>query len=215
MRDKRPRRGHGGGDKVRYPLRILLVDDHPTVRFGLKHLLASVAEVVGEAENANDAVRLARELHPELVLLDLRLGGDSGIEVCREVKALPDAPRVLVFTAHASVEDVAGATLAGADGYLHKGVEGEELLSAIERTLVGERVWLLPVRNEEEVATHLMETSGGARLTPKEKEVFALVLKRRTNPEIAEELYISLYTVKNHVSSILRKIGLKSRREIS
>ncbi|MCA1715526.1 MAG: response regulator transcription factor [Actinobacteria bacterium] len=197
-------------------MRILLVDDHPTVLFGLRHLLGSAGfEVAGEAGNAAEAVRLAEELHPDLVLLDLRLGGDSGIEACREMKALMHAPRVLVFTAHASVEDVAGATLAGADGYLHKGVAGEELLDAIRRTHAGGRVWLLPAENEEEAATRIQEASDEARLTPKEKEVFALVLKRRTNAEIAGELYISLYTVKNHVSSILRKLGLKSRREIS
>jgi DNA-binding NarL/FixJ family response regulator len=198
-------------------VRILLVDDHPTVRFGLKHLLASTdwAEVVGEAENATDAVWLVQDLRPDLVLLDLRLGKDSGIEVCREIKALPGAPRVLVFTAHASVEDIAGATLAGADGYLHKGVAGDKILDAVRRTHAGQRVWLLPAENEDEAADRIRETSGEARLTPKEKEVFALVLKRRTNPEIADELYISLYTVKNHVSSILRKLGLKSRREIS
>jgi DNA-binding NarL/FixJ family response regulator len=198
-------------------LRILLVDDHPTVRFGLKHLLASAGfEIVGEAGNADDAVRLVEDLVPELVLLDLRLGEGSGIEVCREIKALSDSsPRVLVFTAHASVEDVAGATLAGADGYLHKGVEGKKLLDAVRRTHAGQRVWLLPVENEEEAADLARETSGKARLTPKEREVFALVLKRRTNSEIASELYISLYTVKNYVSSILRKLGLKSRREIS
>jgi two-component system response regulator DevR len=196
-------------------LRILLVDDHPTVRFGLKHLLASADEVVGEAENATDAVWLVQDLRPDLVLLDLRLGKDSGIEVCREIKALPGAPRVLVFTAHASVEDIAGATLAGADGYLHKGVAGDKILDAVRRTHAGQRVWLLPAENEDEAADRIRETSGEARLTPKEKEVFALVLKRRTNPEIADELYISLYTVKNHVSSILRKLGLKSRREIS
>jgi DNA-binding NarL/FixJ family response regulator len=176
-------------------LRILLVDDHPTVRLGLKHLLESAGnEVVGEAGNATDAVRLAGELRPDVVLLDLRLGDDSGIEVCREMKAMPGAPRVLVFTAHTGVEDVAAATLAGADGYLHKGTVAEELLDAVERTHAGRRIWLLPTA---------------------EKEVFALVLKRRTNAEIAGELYISLYTVKNHVSSILRKLGLKSRREIS
>jgi DNA-binding CsgD family transcriptional regulator len=77
------------------------------------------------------------------------------------------------------------------------------------------RVWLLPSENEEEAAARTRETSSEVRLTPKEKEVFALILTRRTNAEIAGELYISLYTVKNHVSSILRKLGLKSRREIS
>lgn len=149
------------------------------------------------------------------MLLDLRLGEDSGTEVCREIMALAHAPRVLVFTAHASVEDVAGATLAGADGYLHKGVEGEDLLEAVRRTHAGGRVWLLPAGNEEVAAARIEEASVAVRLTPKEKEVFALVLKRRTNAEIASALYISLYTIKNHVSSILRKLGLKSRREIS
>ena len=198
-------------------MRILLVDDHPTIRFGLRHLLASSGfEVVGEAEDAAGAIRLVGELRPDLVLLDLRLGEHSGIEVCREIKALPEAPpRVLVFSAHSSVEDVAGATLAGADGYLQKGVEGEELIDAVRRTVAGGRVWLLPSENEEEAAARIRETSSEARLTPKEKEVFALILTRRTNAEIAGELYISLYTVKNHVSSILRKLGLKSRREIS
>ncbi len=197
-------------------MRILLVDDHPTVRFGLRHLLVSAGfEVVGEAEDAAGALRLVAELRPDLVLLDLRLGEDSGIEVYREIKAHPEAPCVLVFSAHSSVEDVAGATLAGADGYLHKGVEGEELIDAVRRTVAGGRVWLLPSENEEEAAARIREASSEARLTPKEKEVFALVLTRRTNAEIAGELYISLYTVKNHVSSILRKLGLKSRREIS
>jgi DNA-binding NarL/FixJ family response regulator len=86
-------------------------------------------------------------------------------------------------------------------------VKGEELLEAVRRTSAGERVWLLPAGNEEVAAARIEEASGEARLTPKEKEVFALVLKRRTNAEIASELYISLYTVKNHVSSILRKLG--------
>ena len=128
-----------------------IVDDHPTVRFGLKHLLESTAgnEIVGEAGNAADAVRLVGELRPDVVLLDLRLGEDSGIEVCREMKAIPGAPRIVVFTAHTSVEDVAAATLAGADGYLHKGSLGEELLDAVERTHAGRRVWLSPAAEKE------------------------------------------------------------------
>ena len=198
-------------------MRILLVEDHPTLRFGLKLLLGSAGsfEVVGEVENAADAVRLAHDLRPDLVILDLRLGEGSGIEACREIKALPDAPRVLVFTAHTSAEDVAGAVLAGADSYLHKGTEGPKLLEAVERTHAGGRVWLMPAENKEEAEIRLKKNSDKARLTPREKEVLALILKRRTNAEIAEELYISLYTAKNHVSSILRKLGLKSRRELS
>ena len=200
-------------------MKVLLVDDHPTIRLGVKLLLSSAGgiEVVGEAESAAGAVRLARNLRPDLVLLDLRLGEGSGVEACREIKEMPDAPRVLVFTAHTAIEDVAGATLAGADGYLHKGVGGEELLGAVRRIHKGGRVWLLPASagSEGEAEKRLAKTSDEARLTPKEKEVFALVLKRRTNAEIASELDIILYTVKNHVSSILRKLGLKSRREIS
>ncbi len=92
-----------------------------------------------------------------------------------------------------SVEDIAGATLAGADGYLQKGISGEELLDAVECTRAGGRVWLLPAGNEKEAAARLEKTSDEARLTPKDKEVFALVLRPRTNAEIAEELYISLY----------------------
>ncbi len=193
------------------------MDDHPAVRFGVKYLLDSAGvEIVGEAESAADALRLATGLRPDLVLLDLRLGGDSGVEACREIKALvPEAPRVLVFTAHPIVEDIAAAALVGADGYLHKGVGGEELLEAIRRTHAGGRVWLLPATDEEAAAERAKKASDEARPTPKEKEVFALMLKRCTNAEIARELYISLYRVKNHVSSILRKLGLKSRREIS
>ncbi|MDQ4083995.1 MAG: hypothetical protein M3117_06320 [Actinomycetota bacterium] len=92
----------------------------------------------------------------------------------------------------ASVEDIAGASLAGAQGYLHKGISGEELLDAVECTRAGGRVWLLPAGNEKEAAARLEKTSDEARLTPKDKEVFALVLRRRTSAEIAEVLYISL-----------------------
>jgi FixJ family two-component response regulator len=92
----------------------------------------------------------------------------------------------------ASAEDIAGGTLAGAEGYLHKGISGEELLDAVECTRAGGRVWLLPAGSEKEAAARLEMTSDEARLTPKDKEGFALVLRRRTNAEIAEVLYISL-----------------------
>lgn len=197
-------------------MKVLLVDDHPAMRYGVKYLLdaAEGMEVIAEAETAADAVRLARELRPDLVLLDLRLEGeDSGIEACREIKGDKDAPLVVLFTAHTGAEDVAAAVLAGADGYLHKGVEGENLVEALRRVEGGEKVWLLSTADTE-ARERVERVAGEARLTAKEKEVLSLMLRRYTNAEISSELYISLYTAKNHVSSILRKLGLKSRRDL-
>ncbi len=197
-------------------MKVLLVDDHPAMRYGVRYLLdaAEGMEVVGEAATSAEAVRLARELRPDLVLLDLRLEGeDSGIEACREIKGGPNAPLVVLFTAHTGAEDVAAAVLAGADGYLDKGIGAESLAEALRRVEGGEKVWLLTTANEE-ARSRVEGVADEARLTPKEREVLALMLRRYTNAEIASELYISLYTAKNHVSSILRKLGLKSRRDL-
>lgn len=197
-------------------MRILLVDDHPAMRYGVRYLLdaAEGMQVVGEAETAAAAVRLADELKPDLVLLDLRLEGeDSGIEACREIKGGPNAPLVVLFTAHTGAEDVAAAVLAGADGYVHKGMGGGSLVEALGRVEGGEKVWLLTTGGEE-ARERVERVAGEARLTPKEREVLSLMLRRYTNAEISDALYISLYTAKNHVSSILRKLGLKSRRDL-
>lgn len=197
-------------------MRVLLVDDHPAIRLGMKSLLdlTDDIQVVGEAKDADGAMRLVTELEPDLVVLDLRLKGETGgIEVCRDIKALPGPPRVLIHTAHNRAEDLAMVTLVGADGYLHKGVEDAELPEVVRRTHAGERVWLLTI-NPDEAEYHLLDTLKYESLTSKEKEVLTLVLRRHSNAEIAKELYVSLPTVKTHVRNILRKYEVSSRRDL-
>lgn len=197
-------------------MKVLVVDDHPATRLGLTALLTTTGEiaVVGEAKNATDAVRLARDLDPDIVVLDLRLQGEtSGIEACREIKSLPSPPRVLMHTAYNMAEDISSCQLSGAESFVHKSEESAKLLEAIKCTHAGQVRWFL---GEEAEGAHsrLWSIADKVKLTAKEKEIFSLLVKRRTNPEIAGALYMSPLTVKTHVANILRKMGLKSRRQI-
>lgn len=197
-------------------MKVLVVDDHPITRVGTRTVLElqEGVEQVSEADNAEEALRLARDTQPDLVVLDLRLkGNDNGIELCREMKSLPIPPLVLIYTAHNSAEEVSSALLAGADGYVHKGVDYTRFSEAIERTCAGDRVWLLG-EDRETTESILRSAIDESCLTPREKEVFALVHSRHTNKEISEKLFISLQTTKNHVSSILRKLNRRRRSEL-
>lgn len=196
-------------------MRVLLVDDHPAILLGLGTLLSTAEdiEVVGEAAGIEQALRLAEKLQPALVVLDLQMeGGLGGLRICRGLKALEAPPRVLFYTGHHSNDHVAQAVLAGADGYFYKGISQAKLTEALRSISEGERVWMVEVEPED--ASHLGEVSEGARLTPKESEVLALVLKRHTNAEVARKLFIGLPTVKSHLSSILRKLGVRRREEL-
>ena len=194
--------------------RIVLVDGHPAMRLGLKDLLnANGMWVAGESGNGDEALRLVEEMRPDLVVLDLNLAGETnGIELCRRIKGLPEAPYVLVHTAHDFARDVSPCLLAGADSYVHKRTTCEELLNAVRRTAVGEQVWLPGGRVRE--TSYIHATLQGIQLTPREQEVLALLHRRYSNAEIAEKLHISRQTTKNHVSSILRKLSVRSRREL-
>ena len=197
-------------------MRVLLVEDHPVVRFGVSTLLQRTegVTVVGEAETAEQALELTCDLDPDLVMLDLRLTNDgSGSEVCREIKALNKPPYVLIHSAFNADPQVSLARLAGADGYVHKSVPFERLLDVATRTCTGERVWYLG-SGEECEGSGILASPKAASLTSREREVAELMLSRLTNPEIAAKLHISLQTTKNHVSNVLRKLDLKSRRSL-
>lgn len=197
-------------------MKVLIVDDHPVTRAGIKTVLElqKGVESVGEAGSAEEALLLAREAQPDLVILDVRLkGNDNGIELCREIKSLPAPPAVLIYTAYNSAEEVSSALLAGADGYVHKGVDYARLSEAIQRTCTGESIWLLG-EDKERAESLLKSAADDSRLTPREKEIFGLVHCRYTNKEISDKLFISLQTTKNHVSSILKKLNRRGRSEL-
>jgi two-component system, NarL family, response regulator DevR len=196
-------------------LKVAIIDGHPITRTGLKIVLGTEEDIqiVGEGESGSEALRLIAEADLDLVVLGLNLVGEpDGVEVCRQIKTMPDAPHVLVFTAYNFVEDMASCFLAGADSYLHKRGSTKVLLHTVRRTASGEKIWDVGERVGDPRSV-LRVTPEGARLTPRELEVLALKLRRRTNAEIAGALGISLDTVKHHITSIYKKLG-KTRRDI-
>lgn len=198
---------------------VMLVDGHPTMRFGLTQLLNSAGiRVAAGSMSGEQAIRLAEELRPDLVILGIPVPADSTgeadeVEMCRRLKLLPSGPRVLVHSADESGGDMPSYLLARADSYIPKCTECKELLEAVRQTVMGQRVWLLS-DTAVEPARCAEDTSEGQRLTAREHEVLVLLLQRLSNAEIAEDLYITLQTTKNHVSKVLRKVGMKSRREL-
>jgi DNA-binding NarL/FixJ family response regulator len=199
-------------------MKVLLVEDHPAMRFAVRTLLQRQedVDVVGEAGNAAEGLRLTRRLKPDLVILDLSLPGEpGGVEACREMKALPDPPRVLVYTAYNSREEIYSCFLCGADSYVHKSEEPTKLVQTIRETHAGKKVWLMGGEVEETASHHLRAAADKASLTSREKEVMSLMVRGYANARIAGELSIALPTVKTHVGNILKKLDLKSRGELS
>jgi DNA-binding NarL/FixJ family response regulator len=199
--------------------RILLVDDHEVVRLGLKSLLERHPqfEVVGEAASAREALEQVETNHPDVVVMDIRLPGTSGIEACEEITSRFPETRVLMLTSYAEDEMLFSAIRAGASGYILKQIGGEELVKALEAVARGEALLdsavTLRVFQEVRRAVKEEEASAFVHLSQQEKHVLLLVSEGRTNREIAKALFLGEGTVRNYVSSILSKLGVSNRAE--
>lgn len=199
--------------------RILVVDDHEVVRLGLRALLDHHAqfEVIGEAGNVKDALELVARLHPDIVLMDIRLPGQSGIEAAEEITTHYPETRVVMLTSYAEDEMLFSAIRAGASGYILKQIGGDELIRALEAVGRGEAL-LDPavtqrVFQEVRRAVKEEEASAFSNLSRQERHVLLLVSEGKTNREIAKALFLGEGTVRNYVSSILSKLGVSNRAE--
>ncbi len=190
-------------------VRVLVVDDHPVVRTGLIGMFADEAdiEVVGEGSSGTDAVRLARELEPDVVLMDLRMPGMDGVAATREIAA-GQRSRVVVVTTYDTDSDILRAVEAGATGYLLKDTPRQQMADAVRAAARGETVLAPPVAAK--LMTR-MRADPGDVLTPRELDVIELVGAGHTNAEIGRRLFISEATVKTHLLRVFSKLGVADR----
>jgi two-component system, NarL family, response regulator DevR len=199
--------------------RIILVDDHELVRIGLKSLLERHPqfEVVGEAGSAREALEQVESLKPDVVVMDIRLPGTSGIDACEQIVSQYPDTKVLMLTSYAEDEMLFSAIRAGASGYVLKQIGSEDLIKAIESVGRGEAL-LDPavtqrVFQEVRRAVKEEEASAFSHLSQQEKHVLLLVSEGKTNREIAKSLFLGEGTVRNYVSSILSKLSVNNRAE--
>lgn len=195
--------------------RVLIVEDHTILREGLRSLLSSdpEIEVVGEASNGRDAVRLAATLEPRLILMDISMPGMTGIEAILEIKKRNPDIRILALTVYKTEEYIRETLQAGADGYVLKDATYAELMLAVKAVLSG-KIYLSPAISDQVVNGFL----GGGRnpqplsawdsLTHREREVLKLIAEGHTNKNIAEYLCLSVKTVEKHRSNLMRKLDL-------
>ena len=196
---------------------IMLVDDHPLLRKGLKQLIAMEDDmkVVAEASSGLDALKLAEEYDPDLIVLDLNMQGMDGIQTLKRLRDKGVSSRIIILTVSDADNDVVAAITNGADGYLLKDMEPELLLEQIHRAVTGKMV--LSEAITEILATALRQpksvNSPLSSLTNREYEILSLIAQGMSNKMIARELDISDGTVKVHVKHLLKKLGLRSRVE--
>lgn len=202
--------------KARKKIRVVIADDHPIVRSGIRAELSRHPEfeVIGEALNGDEALRLARELRPDVLILDVNMPGMRAVKVLQEVKRELDDCHVLVLTAYGDTATVLGMIKAGANGYLLKDEDSNAISEAIRAIFAGE-TWLSRSVSGQLVSIVRGGKSAhsGKNLTAREKQVLKLLGEGSTNKEIAAALYTSEKTIEFHVSNILEKLGARSRVE--
>lgn len=197
-------------------MRVLLADDHPGVRSGIRNELARHAdiEVIGEAVDGDEALRLAQTLQPDVLLLDLAMPGLKAVQIIRQLRARPAPPRVLVLTAHRDNELVLGMLHAGATGYLLKDEDPAAIVDGVRAAARG-RPWL-SAAVVETLAKHAAEEGTpptAPELSAREMEVLRLLARGYSNQKIATELGVTERTVRHHLHNLYDKLGVKGRGE--
>ena len=199
---------------------VVIVDDHHLFRAGVRAELDGLVEVLGDAATVEDAVRAIVEAEPDVVLLDVQMPGGGGVEVIRQVAAKRPAQRFLALSVSDAAEDVIAIIRAGARGYVTKTISGPELADAVRRVADGDAVF------SPRLAGFVLDAFAGSfeiaevdedldRLTEREREVMRLIARGYQYKEVAKELFISVKTVETHVSSVLRKLQLSSRHQLT
>lgn len=190
-------------------VRILIADDHPVVREGLTAILELEQDlkVVGQAHDGEEACRLYRQLSPDILILDLRMPKKDGIEVVTELMSLRPRPRIIVLTHSGKAEDLRRALAAGAKSYLLKGAEPEQVCDTIREVFAGKSS--LP----RDLTAKLVDSMAQPELSESELQILKQMALGKSNKEVGQALYISEYTVKNHVRAILKKLNAIGRTE--
>ncbi len=197
-------------------LNVYLVDDHEVVRRGVRELLESEDDivVVGEAGTQEEALAGIPDAHPDVVLLDVRLPDGDGIEICREIRSAAPEIACLMLTSFADDEAFLGAVIAGASGYVLKQIRGNDLVTSVRRAASGESLLdpTMVARARARLGRDL-EDERLRPLSPQERRILELISEGMTNREIAEAMFLAEKTVRNYVSNLLLKMGVKHRTE--